>query len=165
MVSFGFVLFESSPSFAIVKKLCQTSALSNNQTVSSLPVKSFKLESITAVVFETIPCFNLEKFDALKVEIESSLCCVKIMSHFRLKNMQFDSRKLLTSFFNFSQLLQKNVSERLGCRNVSCAADVKSHPFFKDINFRRLEVGKAPFGNAPFDKVPFELDVSNVCSS
>nr|XP_009859303.1 G protein-coupled receptor kinase 6 isoform X1 [Ciona intestinalis] len=57
-----------------------------------------------------------------------------------------------------SMLLKKDVKDRLGCRNGSCASDVKAHPFFKNINFKRLETGKAPFGNPPFDKVPFELD-------
>ena len=58
------------------------------------------------------------------------------------------------------QLLIKDPKERLGCRGGSSAADVKAHPFFKNINFRRLEAGHEPFGNPPFDKVPFELDVS-----
>ncbi|CAK8675534.1 G protein-coupled receptor kinase 6-like isoform X2 [Clavelina lepadiformis] len=57
-----------------------------------------------------------------------------------------------------SMLLKKDVKERLGCRNGSCASDVKAHDFFKNINFSRLESGKPPFGNTPFDKVPFELD-------
>uniref|UniRef100_H2ZPA1 G protein-coupled receptor kinase n=1 Tax=Ciona savignyi TaxID=51511 RepID=H2ZPA1_CIOSA len=57
-----------------------------------------------------------------------------------------------------SMLLKKDVKDRLGCRNGSCAADVKAHVFFKNINFKRLETGKQPFGNPPFDKVPFELD-------
>uniref|UniRef100_H2ZPA5 G protein-coupled receptor kinase n=1 Tax=Ciona savignyi TaxID=51511 RepID=H2ZPA5_CIOSA len=51
-----------------------------------------------------------------------------------------------------SMLLKKDVKDRLGCRNGSCAADVKAHVFFKNINFKRLETGKQPFGNPPFDK-------------
>ena len=58
------------------------------------------------------------------------------------------------------QLLHKDVNHRLGCRDESCAADVKAHEFFNNINFRRLESRKSPFGIPPYDKVPFELDVS-----
>jgi len=57
-----------------------------------------------------------------------------------------------------SMLLQKDVNERLGCRDESCALDVMGHEFFRNINFRRLESRKSPFGNPPYDKVPFELD-------
>ncbi|XP_077972344.1 G protein-coupled receptor kinase 6-like isoform X2 [Styela clava] len=57
-----------------------------------------------------------------------------------------------------SMLLKKDISERLGCRNTSCAEDVKVHPFFRNINFKRLEAGAQPFGNPPFTKVPFEPD-------
>lgn len=57
-----------------------------------------------------------------------------------------------------SMLLEKDVASRLGCRDESCAQDVKNHPFFKNINFRRLESRKSPFGLPPYDKVPFELD-------
>lgn len=60
------------------------------------------------------------------------------------------------------QLLKKDISERLGCREGSCAEDVKAHHFFNKINFRRLERGNPPFGKPPFDKVPFELDVSTI---
>jgi len=57
-----------------------------------------------------------------------------------------------------SMLLHKDATQRLGCRNESCADDVKNHSFFKNINFRRLESKKSPYGNPPYDKVPFELD-------
>nr|CAB3250910.1 G protein-coupled receptor kinase 6 [Phallusia mammillata] len=63
-----------------------------------------------------------------------------------------DARSICT------MLLKKDISERLGCREGSCAADVKAHHFFNKINFRRLERGNPPFGKPPFDKVPFELD-------
>lgn len=41
-------------------------------------------------------------------------------------------------FLCLSQLLTKNPKNRLGCRGRG-AAEVKEHPFFRSINFRRLE--------------------------
>ena len=54
------------------------------------------------------------------------------------------------------QLLQKEVSKRLGCRNnqgEKGADDLKAHPYFKDINWRRLDAG--------LHEVPFVPDVSD----
>ncbi|KAG5261757.1 hypothetical protein AALO_G00288000 [Alosa alosa] len=49
-----------------------------------------------------------------------------------------------------SKLLDKNPSQRLGCQ-LEGAAEVKGHPFFKDVNFRLLEAGmlKPPFQPDP----------------
>lgn len=49
------------------------------------------------------------------------------------------------------QLLNKDPKLRLGCGPYG-AKDVKSHPFFKTINFKRLQAGKC--------NPPFEPDVS-----
>lgn len=38
------------------------------------------------------------------------------------------------------QLLTKDVKQRLGCQGEG-AAEVKRHPFFKSMNFKRLEAG------------------------
>lgn len=50
----------------------------------------------------------------------------------------FYPRSFLTPFLLPAQLLTKNPKNRLGCKGDG-AADVKKHPVFKDINFRRLE--------------------------
>lgn len=51
------------------------------------------------------------------------------------------------------QLLQKVVKNRLGCRNGKFGArEVKLHPFFNSINWRRLEAGIV--------EPPFNPDVS-----
>lgn len=48
---------------------------------------------------------------------------------------------LLSLYFLSSfQLLQKSPSNRLGC-GTEGGEEVKSHPFFKNINFKRLEAG------------------------
>lgn len=39
-----------------------------------------------------------------------------------------------------SQLLTKDAKQRLGCR-AEGAAEVKRHPFFRNMNFKRLEAG------------------------
>lgn len=44
------------------------------------------------------------------------------------------------------QLLAKDPSARLGCRGGG-ATEVKEHPIFRSINFKRLEAGMLP---APF---------------
>lgn len=44
---------------------------------------------------------------------------------------------LLTPFLPLGQLLTKNPKHRLGCK--AGAVEVKGHPVFKDINFKRLE--------------------------
>lgn len=49
------------------------------------------------------------------------------------------------------QLLQKDPGSRLGC-SESGAKAVKAHPFFKTINFKRLEAG--------IEDPPFIPDVS-----
>lgn len=51
------------------------------------------------------------------------------------------------------QLLNKDPKSRLGCGPYG-AKDVKSHPFFKTINFKRLQAGKC--------NPPFEPDVSKL---
>lgn len=50
-----------------------------------------------------------------------------------------------------SQLLCKDPLERLGCRGAG-AKEVKEHPLFKHLNFRRLEAGMLD--------PPFKPDVS-----
>lgn len=49
------------------------------------------------------------------------------------------------------QLLTKDMKQRLGCPNG--AAEVKSHPFFKSMNFKRLQAGML--------EPPFVPDVSD----
>lgn len=44
------------------------------------------------------------------------------------------------SLLLLTQLLTKDPKQRLGCL-ADAAADVKLHPFFKRINFKRLEAG------------------------
>lgn len=39
-----------------------------------------------------------------------------------------------------SQLLTKDAKQRLGCQEEG-AAEVKRHPFFRNMNFKRLEAG------------------------
>lgn len=39
-----------------------------------------------------------------------------------------------------SQLLTKDAKQRLGCQEGG-AAEVKRHPFFRNMNFKRLEAG------------------------
>lgn len=39
-----------------------------------------------------------------------------------------------------TQLLSKDPKQRLGCQ-ADRASGVKAHPFFKNINFKRLEAG------------------------
>lgn len=61
----------------------------------------------------------------------------------------FFSRLSLPSVFNsflILQLLAKDPTERLGCKGGG-ASEVKAHPIFRSINFKRLEAGmlQAPF--------------------
>ncbi|XP_076992396.1 G protein-coupled receptor kinase 4 isoform X2 [Tamandua tetradactyla] len=55
-------------------------------------------------------------------------------------------------------LLNKNPKQRLGCRG-SGAAEVKRHPVFKNINFRRLEANMV---DAPFSPDPHAVYFKNV---
>lgn len=52
------------------------------------------------------------------------------------------------------QLLAKNPAERLGCQGGG-ASEVKAHPIFRSINFKRLEAGML--------QAPFIPDVSALC--
>ena len=52
-----------------------------------------------------------------------------------------------------SQLLAKDPKQRLGCREEG-AAEVKRHPFFRNMNFKRLEAGMLD--------PPFVPDVSSL---
>lgn len=54
--------------------------------------------------------------------------------------------QFLTLSFGF-QLLAKDPKERLGCHGDGGASEVKAHPIFHSINFKRLEAGMLP---APF---------------
>lgn len=54
---------------------------------------------------------------------------------------------------SFLQLLQKSPSNRLGCGEEG-GEEVKSHPFFRNINFKRLEAGMVD--------PPFVPDVSSM---
>lgn len=53
---------------------------------------------------------------------------------------------ILLLFFLTLQLLAKDPAERLGCLGGG-ASEVKAHPIFRSINFKRLEAGmlQAPF--------------------
>lgn len=51
------------------------------------------------------------------------------------------------------QLLTKDVKQRLGCQGEG-ATEVKRHPFFKSMNFKRLEAGMLD--------PPFVPDVSTI---
>ena len=44
-------------------------------------------------------------------------------------------------FHDLFQLLKKDPKSRLGCGPSSSPKDVKAHPFFKNINFKRLQAG------------------------
>lgn len=46
----------------------------------------------------------------------------------------------MTSLALSSQLLTKDAKQRLGCQEEG-AAEVKRHPFFRNMNFKRLEAG------------------------
>lgn len=50
------------------------------------------------------------------------------------------------SWFSLPQLLAKDPAQRLGCLGGG-ASEVKAHPLFRSINFKRLEAGmlQAPF--------------------
>lgn len=52
-----------------------------------------------------------------------------------------------------SQLLTKDAKQRLGCQEEG-AAEVKRHPFFRNMNFKRLEAGMLD--------PPFVPDVSSL---
>lgn len=54
-----------------------------------------------------------------------------------------------------SQLLTKDAKQRLGCQEEG-AAEVKRHPFFRNMNFKRLEAGMLD--------PPFIPDVSSLPS-
>lgn len=54
-----------------------------------------------------------------------------------------------------SQLLTKDAKQRLGCQEEG-AAEVKRHPFFRNMNFKRLEAGMLD--------PPFVPDVSSLPS-
>lgn len=53
---------------------------------------------------------------------------------------------LLSNGSHHPQLLAKDPAERLGCQGGG-ASEVKAHPIFRSINFKRLEAGmlQAPF--------------------
>lgn len=57
----------------------------------------------------------------------------------------------IDSIFTRPQLLTKDPKQRLGCRGEG-VAEVKGHPVFRDINFKRLE--------AHVSDPPFRPDVS-----
>lgn len=61
---------------------------------------------------------------------------------------------LTVFFFNSLQLLAKDPPERLGCLGGG-ASEVKAHPIFRSINFKRLEAGML--------QAPFIPDVSPQC--
>ena len=59
-------------------------------------------------------------------------------------------------FYIVFQLLHKDPKQRLSCKN-SNSKDVKSHPLFKNINWKRLEAG--------IMEPPFVPDVSLIVRS
>ena len=67
--------------------------------------------------------------------------------------LSFDLPKHKEMLYFVFQLLNKDPKSRLGCGPYG-AKDVKSHPFFKTINFKRLQAGMC--------NPPFEPDVSLV---
>ncbi|XP_067656914.1 G protein-coupled receptor kinase 5-like [Haliotis asinina] len=58
-------------------------------------------------------------------------------------------------------LLQKNPTCRLGCSSEG-AAEVKAHPFFKNINFRRLEAGMCEPPFVPDPRAVYCKDVLDI---
>uniref|UniRef100_UPI00358F84FF G protein-coupled receptor kinase 5-like isoform X1 n=1 Tax=Myxine glutinosa TaxID=7769 RepID=UPI00358F84FF len=59
------------------------------------------------------------------------------------------------------QLLIKDYRERLGCRG-SRATEVKAHPFFCNINFKRLEAGKVDAPFVPDPRAVYCKDVLDI---
>ncbi|XP_075240672.1 G protein-coupled receptor kinase 5-like isoform X2 [Convolutriloba macropyga] len=62
-------------------------------------------------------------------------------------------------------LLQKEVSKRLGCRNnqgEKGADDLKAHPYFKDINWRRLDAGLHEVPFVPDPRAVYAKDVLDI---
>ncbi|XP_049324299.1 G protein-coupled receptor kinase 5 [Astyanax mexicanus] len=58
-------------------------------------------------------------------------------------------------------LFTKNPKERLGCK-LDGAAAVRAHPFFKDINFRRLEAGMVAPSFVPDPRAVYCQDVLDI---
>lgn len=70
----------------------------------------------------------------------------------------FISYKYDSKSMYFWQLLKKSARERLGCsRGRQGVAEVKSHAFFKNINWKRLEAGMC--------EPPFVPDVSSTSAN
>lgn len=66
---------------------------------------------------------------------------VRYLKYGGTASLQFASETLNPSrSSSSSQLLTKDPKQRLGCQ-VDGATDTKAHPFFKNINFKRLEAG------------------------
>uniref|UniRef100_A0AAV2J7V4 G protein-coupled receptor kinase n=1 Tax=Knipowitschia caucasica TaxID=637954 RepID=A0AAV2J7V4_KNICA len=58
-------------------------------------------------------------------------------------------------------LMMKDVTNRLGFKNKECA-ELKSQPFFKDINWGRLEAGMLPPPFVPDPKMVYAKDIDDV---
>ncbi|XP_051542318.1 G protein-coupled receptor kinase 5 isoform X2 [Myxocyprinus asiaticus] len=59
-------------------------------------------------------------------------------------------------------LLTKNPKERLGCKPEAGAEVIKGHPFFKDINFTRLEAGRIEPQFVPDPRAVYCADVLDI---
>ncbi|XP_051973564.1 G protein-coupled receptor kinase 5 isoform X2 [Xyrauchen texanus] len=59
-------------------------------------------------------------------------------------------------------LLTKNPKERLGCKAEAGAEVIKGHPFFKDINFTRLEAGRIEPQFVPDPRAVYCADVLDI---
>uniref|UniRef100_A0AAY4AVG7 G protein-coupled receptor kinase n=1 Tax=Denticeps clupeoides TaxID=299321 RepID=A0AAY4AVG7_9TELE len=60
------------------------------------------------------------------------------------------------------KLLVKNPADRLGCKVVNGAAEVKAQPFFKEINFRKLQAGMLQPPFVPDPRAVYCQDVMDI---
>uniref|UniRef100_A0A8B9K5D5 G protein-coupled receptor kinase n=1 Tax=Astyanax mexicanus TaxID=7994 RepID=A0A8B9K5D5_ASTMX len=116
---------------------------------------------------------------AYAYETKDALCLVLTLMNggdlkFHIYNMgsqgfiksrvQFYSAEILCGLDHLHQnciLFTKNPKERLGCK-LDGAAAVRAHPFFKDINFRRLEAGMVAPSFVPDPRAVYCQDVLDI---
>lgn len=115
--------------------------------------KKIKREEVEQLVREVQESYS-DKFS----EDAKSLCRqvggVSVLSFAnKLQSLCFAAMSSFVLCFFLLQLLAKDPAQRLGCLGGG-ASEVKAHPLFRSINFKRLEAGML--------QAPFIPDVSHV---